>query len=75
VVRLGAQKAAWAIAHKVLKLIWKVLRQGVRYHERGTLPLDPKAAKRLRLRHTAALKKLGYMVTLTPAIPNAEAPA
>ena len=75
VVRLGAQKAVWAIAHKVLKLIWRVLKWGVCYQERGTLPLDPKAAKRLRLRHTAALKKLGYIVTLTPAIPTAEAPA
>jgi transposase len=67
VVRLGPQKAAWAIAHKILRLIWKVLQQGVRYQEHGTLPTDPKALKRLRLRHTAALKKMGYEVTLTPA--------
>jgi transposase len=65
VVRLGPQKAAWAIAHKILKLIWKVLKQGVRYQEHGTLPLDPKAVKRLRQRHTAALRKLGFTVTLT----------
>ena len=75
VVRLGANQAAWAIAHKVLKLIWKVLKQGVHYQERGTLPQDPKAVKRLRLRHTAALRKPGYTVTLTPAIPSAEAGA
>jgi hypothetical protein len=50
-------------------------RCGVRYQERGTLPQDPKAVKRLRLRHTAALRKLCYTVTLTPAIPYAEAGA
>jgi len=66
VVRLGAQKAAWAIAHKILKLVWKVLKQAVRYQEHGTLPLDPKAVKRLRLRHTEALRKLGFKVTLVP---------
>ncbi len=75
VVRLGPQKAAWAIAHKILKLIWKVLKQGVRYQERGTLPTDPKAVKRLRLRHIAALKKLGFEVTLTPANQGSEASA
>jgi transposase len=75
VVRLGPRKAAWAIAHKVLKLVWKVLKQGVRYQERGTLQQDAKAAKRLRLRYTAALRKLGYTVTLTPATPGPEVPA
>jgi len=64
--RLGPQKAAWAIAHKLVRLIWKILRHGTEYQEYGPLLLDPQAVKRQRLRHTAALRKLGFSVTLTP---------
>jgi len=64
--RLGPQKAAWAIAHKLLRLIWKILRHGTEYQEFGPLLQDPQAIKRQRQRHTAALRKLGFVVTLTP---------
>ncbi len=63
---MGPQKAAWAIAHKLLRLIWKILRYGTEYQEYGTLLQDPQAVKRQRIRLTAALRKLGYAVTLTP---------
>jgi hypothetical protein len=33
-------KAIWAIAHRLCRLIWKVLREGVRYVEDG-LALTP----------------------------------
>jgi transposase len=33
--RLGYQQAIWAIAHRLCRLIWKILHQGVRYDERG----------------------------------------
>jgi transposase len=72
---LGVQKAAWAVAHKLLRLIWKILRLGVRYQERGPLIMDPQAAKRLRLRHTRALRKLGFAVTLIPLTAQTESPA
>lgn len=65
--RLGPQKATWAIAHKILKLIWRLLRHNTNYQERGPLLLDPKAAKRARNRHIRALQKLGFQVTLAPA--------
>jgi hypothetical protein len=29
--RLGHAKAIGAIAHRLLRLIWKILRQGIRY--------------------------------------------
>jgi transposase len=64
--RLGPQKAAWAVAHKLLRLIWKILRHETEYHEYGPLLQDPQAVKRQRIRHTAALRKLGFAVTLTP---------
>ena len=65
--RLGPQKAAWAIAHKILRLIWRLLRHNANYQERGPLLLDPKAARRARNRHLRALQKLGFQVTLTTA--------
>ncbi len=33
--RLGYAKAVWAIAHRLCRLIWKVLHEGVQYVERG----------------------------------------
>jgi hypothetical protein len=35
--RLGYQQAIWAIAHRLCRLIWKILHQGVRYDERARL--------------------------------------
>jgi hypothetical protein len=32
---LGTAKTMWAIAHRLLRLVWKILNQGVRYIERG----------------------------------------
>lgn len=33
--RLGYAKAVWAIAHRLCRLLWKILHQGVQYVERG----------------------------------------
>src|SRR5437588_11280024 len=33
--RLGVKKAIWAVAHRLLKIIWKILHQGVEYVEHG----------------------------------------
>jgi transposase len=33
--RLGFKQAIWAIAHRLCRLIWKILHQHVRYDERG----------------------------------------
>ena len=35
VPRLGYKAAIWAIAHRLGRLIWKILHEGVRYEERG----------------------------------------
>lgn len=65
--RLGYAKAIWAIAHRLCKLIWKVLHEGVTYVEYGPTP-TPIALKRRRLRLVTQLKKLGYEVQLTPTM-------
>lgn len=62
--RLGARAAIWAIAHRLLRVIWKLLHDKVRYIERG-IP-DPHAVERRRKRYVRQLRKLGFAVTLTP---------
>lgn len=65
--RLGYAKAVWAIAHRLCRLIWKVLHEGVSYVEYGPAP-TPIALKRKRQRLVTQLKNLGFDVQLTPRI-------
>jgi transposase len=62
--RLGYKKAVWAIAHRMCRLIWKLLHEGLRYFELGVLS-NPIASKRRRNKLVAELRKLGYQVELT----------
>lgn len=66
VPRLGVKKAIWAIAHRLLRLIWKVLHDGVQYVEFGPLALKPQAIQQRKRRLIRDLRKLGYDVQLTP---------
>jgi transposase len=67
--RMGYKKAIWSIAHRLCRLIWKVLHDEVRYIEKG-LEKNPKALKERRRRLVADLQRLGYHVELTPATPS-----
>jgi transposase len=70
--RLGYQSAIWAIAHRLCRVVWKILHEGVRYIEQGREP-DPQAKKRHARRLAQALRKLGYNVAITPIhLPTAE---
>ena len=63
VPRLGHAQAIGAIAHRLCRLIWKVLRQGIRYEERGPAVSDD--AKKARARKMIReLRSLGYRVEL-----------
>ena len=65
--RLKYKEAIWAIAHRLCRLIWKILHQGVRYQERG--PAVSAKSQRARLvKMVKELKKAGYHVT--PALPT-----
>jgi transposase len=63
VVRLGHAQAIGAIAHRLCRLVWKILHQGVVYEERGPavtkLRAQRRAAKMIR-----ELRSLGYRVEL-----------
>jgi len=59
--RLGYKQAIWAIAHRLCRLLWLILHQGVRYEERG--PAVSAKSKRTRAaRMIRELTKLGYRV-------------
>jgi transposase len=63
VPRLGHNQTIGVIAHRLCRLIWKILHQGVRYDERG-----PAVSKKSKLRRAARmireLRSLGYRIEL-----------
>jgi transposase len=59
--RLGHCKAIWAIAHRLCRLIWKILHQRVRYEERG-LAVSRQAAQKRTAKMIRQLRSLGYRV-------------
>jgi transposase len=67
--RMGYNKAIWAIAHRLCRLIWKVLHDNVHYVEHGLAP-SPIALKRRRQRLVTQLRRMGYQVELSPLIPD-----
>jgi transposase len=40
--RLEGKGAAWAVAHRIGKVVWLVLHEGAEYEEKGTAPANPK---------------------------------
>ena len=72
VPRLGHGQAIGAIAHRLCRLIWKILHQGIRYEERG--PAVSVEAKKVRTRKMIReLRTLGYRVELLPALSSTQA--
>ena len=69
VVRLGHAQAIGAIAHRLCRLVWKILHDGVTYEERG--PAVNKArAHRRAAKMIRELRSLGYRVELTLTCPD-----
>jgi len=66
--RLGYKKALGAMAHRLGRLIWKILHERGRYHEQG-IASTPKAIQRRRHDPVTQLRRLGYQVALTPLAP------
>jgi transposase len=67
VPRLGHFQAIGAIAHRLCRLIWKILRQGVTYEERG--PAVTKArAQRRAAKMIRELRSLGYRIEPVPTL-------
>jgi transposase len=73
VVRLGHNKAIWAIAHRLCRLTWKILHQGVSYIEYGSRT-NPKAVKTRMNKLLRELRSLGYQVQVAPLPPATPTP-
>jgi transposase len=68
--RLGYKQAIWATAHRLCRLLWKLLHEGVRYKERD--PAVSAKSKRTRMaRIIKELRKLGYRVEGGPLLAGA----
>jgi transposase len=66
--RMGHKQAIGAIAHRMCRLIWLILHQGVRYEERG--PSVGEKARRIRTRKMVRqLQQLGYHVEPPMVVP------
>ena len=74
VLRLGHNQAIGAIAHRQCRLIWQILRQGVRYEERGPAVTHLSKKKRTT-RMIRQLRSLGYRIeSPNPQSTQAQAP-
>jgi hypothetical protein len=51
--RLGYQSAIWAIAHRLCRVVWKILHEGVRFIEKGREPDAQAKKKRARILSTS----------------------
>jgi transposase len=72
VVRLGHAQAIGAIAHRLCRLVWKILHDGVIYDERGPAVTKHRAQRRAA-KMIRELRALGYRVE--PGLSPASTPA
>jgi transposase len=63
VPRLGHNQTIGVIAHRLCRLIWKILHQGLRYQERGPA-VSEKSKRKRATRMIRELRSLGYRVEL-----------
>ena len=63
VPRLGHNHTIGVIAHRLCRLIWKILHQGVRYEERGPA-VSWRSKQRRAARMIKELRSLGYRIEL-----------
>ena len=70
--RIGHFKAIWAVAHRLCRITWKILHEGVTCEERGQRT-KVRATRQRTNRLIRDLRRLGYQVQLTPLPPEATA--
>jgi transposase len=71
VVRCGKKKAAIAVGHTILRIVYHVLTTKEPYHELTLTAIDERRRAHLQQRALAQLQALGYDVTITPTAPAA----
>jgi transposase len=72
--RRGEKKATVAVAHRILTIIWKMIRDGAVYEEHGGDFFDRLNPQRTARQLTRRLERIGFQVTLasplSPAAPD-----
>jgi len=63
--RMPGPKALWAVAHRMLRLVWKVLALGVEYQEQGPRRMDLAALTARMKRLQREFLRHGYEVSVT----------
>ena len=66
--RIGGKKAAGAIAHKILVIGYHLLLHGTDYEEDRYRRTNPRLEARWRNNAVHTLQRLGYAVTIEPAL-------
>lgn len=64
--RRGAKRAAMAVAHSILIIVYRLLKDGTTYHDLGPNYFDERHASDVVHRAVQRIKHLGYDVTLQP---------
>jgi len=62
--RLGYKSAVWAIAHRLCRLVWKILHEGIRYIEQS-IEAQPMHLIQRTKALARQLRKFGYNVQIT----------
>jgi transposase len=62
--RIGGKKAAVAVGHKILVIVYHLLWQGTFYEEQRYADQRPKQEEHARKRAIQVLERLGYSVTV-----------
>jgi transposase len=69
--RRGAKRAAVAVAHSLLVMVYALLTQRATYHELGSQYFDERDRQSVQRRLVRRLEALGYAVSLQPTTPAA----
>jgi hypothetical protein len=72
--RLAYKSAIWAIAHRLCRVVWKILHEGGAIYRARPRSGSPEKKQRAQM-PARALRKLGYEVTITPINQLAPKPA
>jgi transposase len=66
--KLQAKGAAWAVAHRIGKVIWLLLHEQVEYQEKGPAPMNPRSLMRKFKRIVSEFQRLG--IDVKPLLDN-----
>jgi len=66
--RRGGKRAAMAVAHSILVIIYHLLSEGTTYEERGEIFFEERDRQALEKRLIRQLQRLGNQVTIEPLV-------